>query len=256
MKQTPIKRKTGLGRKTELKSRAFKDRKPSKKSRQDGIRPRARKLERPKRSYTRVRQIPTTPAEAVYKNRVVKLGCWCCRKDGVRQVGPTKLHHIRAGYGGSQRASNWEVIPLCEGHHQGMLAPVDKTKLAFHKAPRTWQLRYGAEEEILEATWKALGMDIEDLPQRRLESGYTEKNAEPPWWDAWKRNQDHPTITEGARRVLIDPIGATVNSFIGPFLLGFATCGLLLLVLGLGMWIGANIANRKKAAAEGAHKEG
>lgn len=246
MKQTPLKRKKGLDRRTALKASAFKERKPSRKSRQDGIRPRAKKLDRPKRSYTRVRQIPTTPAEAVYKNRVAKLGCWCCRMDNVAQVGPTKLHHIRAGYGSSQRASNWEVIPLCEGHHQGMLAPVDKSKLAFHKAPRTWQHRYGTEVEILEATWKALGMNLEDLPQRRRDSGYAEKNAEPPWWEAWKRDQDHSNLTEAARRVLIDPHGATVNSFIGPFLVGFASCGAILLVLGVGIWIGANVIAKKR----------
>ena len=251
MKQTPLKRKTGLGRKTELKSQAFKDRRPSKKSRQDGVRPRAKKLERPKRSYTRVRKMPTTPAEAIHKNRVVKLGCWCCRKDRVAQVGPTKLHHIRAGYGRSQRASNWEVIPLCEAHHQGMLAPVDPLKLAFHKSSRTWQHRYGTEVEILEATWKALGLDIEDLPQRRRESGYPEKTADPPWWDAWKRNQDHPLIPEAARRVLIDPIGATVNGFVGPFLLGFAACGILVIFLGVGVWIGVQVASKKRSTPEG-----
>jgi hypothetical protein len=251
VKQTPLTRKAGLGRKTELKAHAFKERRPSKKSRQDGVRPRAKKLARPKRSYTRVRQIPTTPAEAIHKNRVVRLGCWCCRKEGVAQVGPTKLHHIRAGYGGSQRASNWEVIPLCEGHHQGMLAPVDPLKLAFHKAPRTWQARYGTEVEILEATWAAMGLDIEDLPQRRRESGYAEKNALPPWWDAWKRNQEHPHIPEAAKRVLIDPIGATVNGFVGPFLVGFATCGGLLLILGLGVWIGIQVATKKKGTPQG-----
>jgi len=42
-----------------------------------------------------------------------------------------------------------------------------------------------------------------------------------------------------------------MNGFIGPFLIGFASCGALLLVLGMGIWIGAQIASRKKATPEG-----
>lgn len=42
-----------------------------------------------------------------------------------------------------------------------------------------------------------------------------------------------------------------MSPFLGPFLLGFASCGTLLIVLAAGIWIGANIVAKKKATPEG-----
>lgn len=37
----------------------------------------------------------------------------------MEQATPTEAHHIRAGQGLSQRASDALVIPLCVDHHRG-----------------------------------------------------------------------------------------------------------------------------------------
>lgn len=130
--------------------------------------------------------------------RVVRLGCEACRLDGVLRA--ANLHHIREGYGAQQRASHWEVIPLCEGHHQGMLArkPGEPKLIAFHGAERTFKARYGNEVELLEGIWKRLGMNIEQLPELR--------GSEPPWWEAYKAGRLVTTTDLEARLALTEPI--------------------------------------------------
>lgn len=55
----------------------------------------------------------TTTAERYHMDRVAQLPCSCCGAHGVH------VHHIRAGQGMSQRASNFLTVPLCPECHQG-----------------------------------------------------------------------------------------------------------------------------------------
>ena len=59
-----------------------------------------------------------TKAERQYMGRVADLGCAVCRRMGYPGT-PAELHDKRAGQGLSNRASNWQVIPLCPEHHRG-----------------------------------------------------------------------------------------------------------------------------------------
>lgn len=49
-----------------------------------------------------------------YLDRVRELPCFICQKPA-----PSSAHHIRAGMGKSQKASDFLTIPLCHEHHQG-----------------------------------------------------------------------------------------------------------------------------------------
>lgn len=83
--------------------------------------------------------------EKLHLKKVARLGCYCCRVDyGVET--PAMIHHIREGMGMGQRASHFQTIGLCEGHHQGNF---DTTKLAFHCSPKKWREKYGRESEIV-----------------------------------------------------------------------------------------------------------
>lgn len=84
-----------------------------------------------------------TTAENLHLTKVAALGCLCCLVDG-RPYTPANIHHIREGYGMGQRASHFEVLPLCKGHHQG---DDDRTKVAFHQSPEGWRRQYGSEIE-------------------------------------------------------------------------------------------------------------
>ena len=54
------------------------------------------------------------------KGRVASIGCILCRLLGRPQCGKTDLHHIREGQGGSMRAGDRLIVPLCHnGCHQG-----------------------------------------------------------------------------------------------------------------------------------------
>ncbi len=197
MKRTPITRKTELRRKTPLApKKPMRRGLPPKKARQAGIFAVKRLKALPKRVWRHWKK-KATPEEQAHLNAVGKMPCWACVMDGITPR-PTNLHHIRAGYGTSQRASHWEVIPLCEGHHQGL---VDATLLAFHKAERTWERRFGFQVIILVAVWARLGKNIEDLPAIR--------GGEPPWWARFKRGGYEDHLTDEARRVLVMPQGET-----------------------------------------------
>lgn len=87
--------------------------------------------------------------DRAYLGKVAKLGCYSCRADGRGWVQPM-VHHIREGMGVGLRASDYQTIPLCEGHHQG-LVDHDGTKIAFHQSAKRWRERYGSEKAIAQA---------------------------------------------------------------------------------------------------------
>jgi hypothetical protein len=63
-----------------------------------------------------------------YMGRVKALPCFVCGAPG-----PSYAHHIRAGQGKSERASDYLTIPLCLEHHQG--------RTGIHGDRSAWLLR-------------------------------------------------------------------------------------------------------------------
>ena len=51
-------------------------------------------------------------AEKEHLSKVASVGCIVCRMQG-NEESPAEIHHVRTGQGMGQRASNYEVIPLC-----------------------------------------------------------------------------------------------------------------------------------------------
>lgn len=82
----------------------------------------------------------TTKAERAHLARVQALGCLICQR-------PAQIHHIRANQGMGQRASNYEVIPLCPAHHQD-----GGHGVAIHAGLKTWESIHGTERELLRKT--------------------------------------------------------------------------------------------------------
>ncbi len=60
----------------------------------------------------------TTTAERHHMSRVADLGCALCHRLGYGRT-PAELHHPRKGTGMGQRASHFDVVPLCPEHHRG-----------------------------------------------------------------------------------------------------------------------------------------
>lgn len=83
-------------------------------------------------------------AEKEHMSRVVALGCIVCHNIGVMDC-PAEIHHIRSGMGMGQRNDHFSTIPLCHTHHR-----TGQAGIAFHAGSKTWQERYGTEEELLE----------------------------------------------------------------------------------------------------------
>ncbi len=92
----------------------------------------------------------TKRAETLHMARVAESGCIVCRNIyGV--YSPAEIHHIRAGQGAGQRASNYDTIGLCPLHHR-----LGGYGVAIHAGQREWEKRYGTETELLEQTKQLL----------------------------------------------------------------------------------------------------
>ena len=85
-------------------------------------------------------------AEALHMGDVASMGCVVCRNLGHGES-PAEIHHIRKGQGMGQRASNYEVIPLCPPHHR-----IGGYGVAVHAGQETWEATFGTELTLLEQT--------------------------------------------------------------------------------------------------------
>lgn len=85
-----------------------------------------------------------TKAEREHMERVASLGCIACYNLGYDDT-PAEIHHITTGVGMGQRASNYQVIPLCHTHHR-----TGGPGVAIHAGKETWELRHGREIDLLE----------------------------------------------------------------------------------------------------------
>lgn len=89
-----------------------------------------------------------TKAERAHMNRVAALGCIACSMMDFHDS-PAELHHVRTGMGMGQRASNYDVIPLCSAHHRGtagLKVP------SIHGSPDAFRKSFGTEMDLLELT--------------------------------------------------------------------------------------------------------
>jgi hypothetical protein len=87
-----------------------------------------------------------TVAEKEYMSKVVNAGCIVCRNAFLGET-PAELHHVRFLAGAGQRASNYDIIPLCPIHHR-----LGGYGIAFHAGPEIWQEKFGDERELLSQT--------------------------------------------------------------------------------------------------------
>lgn len=94
-----------------------------------------------------------TKDEKKHISRVVGLGCIACLQDGIHDT-PAEAHHIRAGVGRGQRASHYEVLPLCPAHHRGTHHPKCRS---IHLDRVNFIKQFGTEAELLEKVKRLLG---------------------------------------------------------------------------------------------------
>jgi hypothetical protein len=85
--------------------------------------------------------------------RVAELPCCICHEWEMPQESPTQVHHCIHGRFGSRRVPDTCTIPLCEGHHTGLL---DTSKIALHREPKAWRDAYGDDVEWIGWTENAI----------------------------------------------------------------------------------------------------
>lgn len=94
-----------------------------------------------------------TKEEKRHLAKVAALGCIVCRNEGFGRTA-AEIHHVRNGQGMSQRASNFEVIPLCHAHHR-----TGGRGIAFHAGKQAFESKYGTERELLAQVNQLLNQD-------------------------------------------------------------------------------------------------
>jgi len=62
-----------------------------------------------------------------HMNRIAQMPCAICGAFGVH------VHHIRTGIGMGRRASDFDTLPLCPEHHQGMTGIHGMGRKAFER---------------------------------------------------------------------------------------------------------------------------
>jgi hypothetical protein len=80
--------------------------------------------------------------------KVAAMPCVICNQWDMEQLSKTQVHHCIHGRHGTRKVPDSMTIPLCEGHHQGLL---DTSKIALHREPSKWKARYGSD--ILWLVW-------------------------------------------------------------------------------------------------------
>lgn len=105
-----------------------------------------------------------TKEELDFKAHVADLGCIVDIEDdcgGKRLCGsPACLHHPRgaAFETGTGRKSEWkDLIPLCPMHHQ-----FGGFGIAYHAGAKTWEAKFGTQEDLLIKRDKLLGIINEE----------------------------------------------------------------------------------------------
>lgn len=91
-----------------------------------------------------------TKLEKQHMDKVAQLGCIICGNPEVH------LHHIRyPGLGMGKRSTNFEVIPLCQPHHQG--------NLSVHGSPKLFEEKFGTQKQLLESVLKRIKCETQDI---------------------------------------------------------------------------------------------
>lgn len=105
-----------------------------------------------------------TRLEKLWMSAVASMGCCVCRRQGTRPR-LAAIHHIRTGIGMGQRASHFDVIPLCYRHHQG-------EEGIHHLGRRAWERAIGITElGLLELTNETMKAAFPTLVDERHNNG-------------------------------------------------------------------------------------
>ena len=87
---------------------------------------------------------PPTTAEKAHMNRVGKLGCIACLKDGLFNK-HISLHHVD---GRTKPNAHMKVLPLCAAHHQQNDTDPLK-RVAVHPNKARFEEMYGTEQQLI-----------------------------------------------------------------------------------------------------------
>lgn len=93
-------------------------------------------------------EMKPTAVELEFIQRVKELGCQICFQE-TGEYRYAEFHHIRR-YGSPK--NHMKGIPLCPEHHR-----TGGHGVAIHAGKKTWEERYGVQEDLMEEAYKRMG---------------------------------------------------------------------------------------------------
>lgn len=72
--------------------------------------------------------------------------CIICESHGLPQNSPTQAHHPIMGRFSSSRVHDKLSLPVCEGHHQGL---IDTSQVAIHREPDRFKALFGPDADYV-----------------------------------------------------------------------------------------------------------
>jgi len=95
---------------------------------------------------------------------MLRVKCLGCRVGNYQCRGVVEAHHlIGLEYrGGSQKASDYETIGLCEAHHNGGIHAASIHGITLHAGVQTWEKNFNTQEFHLDVTRIALNLAFPD----------------------------------------------------------------------------------------------
>ena len=100
--------------------------------------------------------------DPAYLTQVRGLPCCICEAFGFEQTSRTTAHHTICGRFSQSKTPDFEAIPLCDCHHQGMRYDRDRAKLAIHRGKESWEAAYGADTDYIDATFNKIMAQVFD----------------------------------------------------------------------------------------------
>ena len=109
--------------------------------------PKPQKTVKVKKPMKRWKRPAKTDSATERSKQVHNTPCMICHKYGMEQLSRTAEHHWINGRFSGALTPDEEMLPLCEGHHQGLK---DTSKIAIHKETDGWAASYGRDKDWLE----------------------------------------------------------------------------------------------------------
>lgn len=97
-----------------------------------------------------IKKSKTRTKDDKHLDKIRQMPCCVCKKFGLVQRSPTTAHHCIHDRYGSRKTSDYDAVPLCDGHHQALWD--NSQEVAIHNNKAKWRALYGPDWSYVQVT--------------------------------------------------------------------------------------------------------